>query len=191
MRRRDMILLKQSVWIFNSAFYGSESGSQIGSWGTDSSKLLFSSKFSIVVSVFVILINSHCWKMWFWGFRFLISLIFGRKRTRDGVLVWIPTPTMSTTDLKLLYLFHHDSVFGFLQRCCSIYRGRWMHIGGHWFSSSVCDHSCLLSQMSLRSFPNWILRADWSELLLTFTPSQKSDLLETSFKIQIHSVLQR
>ena len=90
MRRRDMILLKQSVWIFNSAFYGSESGSQIGSWGTDSSKLLFSSKFSIVVTVFVILINSHCWKMWFWGFRFLISLIFGRKGPGTGFLCRFP-----------------------------------------------------------------------------------------------------
>ena len=90
MRRRDMILLKQSVWIFNSAFYGSQSGSQIGSWGTDSSKLLLSSKFSIVVTVFVILINSHYWKMWFWGFRFLISLIFGRKGPGTGFLCRFP-----------------------------------------------------------------------------------------------------
>ena len=50
-----MILLELDVWIFNSAFYGCESGSQIGSWGPDSSKLLlmFSPK---IVNVK----NSHC-----------------------------------------------------------------------------------------------------------------------------------
>ena len=34
--------------------------------------------------------NSHCWKMWFWGFRFLISLIFGRKGPGTGFLCRFP-----------------------------------------------------------------------------------------------------
>ena len=88
-----MILLELDVWIFNSVFYGCESGSQIGSWRPDSSKLLlmFSGKLSMSKILFVGSVRS--------SIRYNVTLW-----VKEKARLWVftqPNVTVSQQSLKI------------------------------------------------------------------------------------------